>query len=98
MQNAPVMFRSMHPTYLFRGGLNGNIGEKLRSVFGAQRTRVTWPFAEFFTLGPRNATAAQQDLGLQVMHSNKFHKHWPKDHWSKVMGVTLSPIAFTIHH
>ena len=57
-------------------------GEKVKSVYGAVRTKVTWPFAEFFELSHRRASKQQISRNLAVLHSKKFYGFWPKEAWS----------------
>ena len=57
-------------------------GEKLKGVRGNERTKVTWPFAEFFELSYRNASKRQKARKLAVVHSKKFFGFWPREEWN----------------
>ena len=56
-------------------------GEKLKGVRGNERTKVTWPFAEFFELSCRNVSNRQKARKLAVVHSKKFFGFWPREEW-----------------
>jgi hypothetical protein len=72
-------------------------GEILRAVRGNERTKVTWPFAEFFELSYVNASRKQKAQKMAVLHSKKFFRFWPKEEWNckrtRFMAMSLKGVT-----
>ena len=57
-------------------------GETITARRGNVRTRVSWPFVEFFSVSFAHSSRKQQKQELLTLHSPRFYKWWPREEWT----------------